>query len=119
MQYIIRAFDVNNGQITVEYDGKWTYAVDLPIEEGAFPIGERLEEIIQSMAPVWLAERQNSLATTPANVDAIQTLVQPYPTPEATELSIHEQTEFQQNQLESDTNFITQIVNDILASKGL
>lgn len=119
MQYIIRNFDVTNGQLTVEYDGKWTYSVDLPIEDGAFPVGERLEEIIQSMAPVWLAERQISLASNPVNTDVIQALVQPYTTPETTELSIHEQTEFEQNQLESDTNFITQIVNDILASKGL
>jgi len=119
MDYIIRNFDAINGQLTVEYAGKWTYAVDLPIEGGAFPVGERLEEIIQSMAPVWLVERQNSLANTPANVDVIQTLVQPYPTPDTTELPIHAQTEFEQNQLESDTNFITQIVNDILASKGL
>jgi len=119
MQYIIRAFDVNNGQITVEYDGKWTYAVDLPVENGAFPIGERLEEIIQGVAPVWLAERQNSLVSTPANADAIQALVQEYPIPEAPPELIQQQGQDQQAQLESDTNFITQIVNDILASKGL
>jgi hypothetical protein len=119
MDYIIRNFDVANGQLTIEYGGKWTYAVDLPIEDGAFPIGDRLEEIIQSMAPVWVEERSNALAQTPANVDAIKALVQPYPVPEENPETIQQQAQEQQEQLESDTNFITQIVNDILASKGL
>lgn len=119
MDYIIRRFDAANGQLTVEYGGKWVYAVDLPIENGAFPIGERLEEIIQSMAPVWAEERSNALAQTPGNVDAIQALVQPYPVPEENPETIQQQEQEQQAQLESDTAFITQIVTDILASKGL
>jgi len=81
MEYIIRNFDQTNGQITVEYAGKWTYAIDLPVENGAFPIGEKLEEIIQGMAPNWLLERQTSLAITPQNTDVIQALVQPIPEP--------------------------------------
>jgi hypothetical protein len=81
MEYIIRNFDQTNGQITVEYAGKWTYAIDLPVENGALPIGEKLEEIIQGMAPNWLLERQASLETTPQNADVIQALVQPIPEP--------------------------------------
>lgn len=89
MDYIIRNFDATNGQITVEYAGKWTYAIDLPIENNAFPVGEKLEEVIQNMAPVWLVARQNLLAATPTNADVIQALVQPIiqeePTPQVSE----------------------------------
>lgn len=79
MDYIIRSFNKENGQITVEYAGKWTYAIDLPVENNAFPIGERLEEIIQSMAPVWLVERQALLSANPQNAEIIEALVQPLP----------------------------------------
>jgi hypothetical protein len=119
MDYIIRNFDVERGQITVEYGGKWTYAVDLPIEDGAFPVGEKLEQIIQSMAPTWAVERENVLAQTPSNVEAIQALVQPYPVQPVDESALQSQAARAEEQLESDTTFITQIVNDILAAKGL
>jgi hypothetical protein len=82
MDYIIRSFNKENGQITVEYAGKWTYAIDLPVENNAFPIGDRLEEIIQNLAPVWLVERQAALASNPQNADVIEALVQPLPVPE-------------------------------------
>lgn len=81
MEYIIRNFDKTNGQITVEYAGKWTYAIDLPIEDNAFPVGEKLEQIIQSMAPTWLLEREQSLAVEVANTTTIESLVQPLPEP--------------------------------------
>jgi hypothetical protein len=119
MDYIIRTFDANSGQITVEYAGKWTYAIDLPIEDGAFPVGERLEEIIQSMAPTWMAEREAVLTQTPANIDVIQALIQPYPVQPVDESALQAQAARAEEQLESDTTFITQIVNDILAAKGL
>lgn len=119
MQYIIRSFDQQNGQITVEYDGKWVYAIDLPIENGAFPVGERLEQVIQAMAPVWLVERSNALAANPANADVISALVQPFPVTETENPVIQNQLESQEQQIESDTAFITQIINDVLASKGL
>lgn len=116
MQYIIRSFDVNSGQITVEYEGKWTYAIDLPVEDGAFPVGERLEEIIQGMAPVWLVERESSLATTPANAEHIQALVQPLV------VDIQErppEASLDPTVLEGDVEFIKQVVNEVLATKGL
>jgi len=81
MEYIIRNFDRTNGQITVEYAGKWTYAIDLPVKDNAFPIGEELELIIQSMAPTWLLEREQSLSVEVVNTNAIQALVQPLPEP--------------------------------------
>lgn len=114
MQYVIRSFNAATGQITVEYDGKWTYAIDLPVEDGAFPVGDRLEEIIQGMAPVWLAERVASLAATPANADAIQALVQPLPAVEKLITPTLSETA-----LESDVEFIKEVVTEVLAAKGL
>lgn len=114
MQYIIRNFDVKSGQITVEYGGKWTFGVDLPVENGSFPVGDRLEEIIQSMAPNWLAEREASLASTPANADVIQALVQPLPAVERIVAPTLSETA-----LESDVEFIKDVINEVLTAKGL
>lgn len=114
MQYIIRSFNETTGQIVVEYDGQWTYAIDLPIEDGAFPIGERLEEIIQGMAPVWLAERLTSLAATPMNADVVSALVQPLPAVEEIVAPTLSETA-----LESDVAFIKEVVTEVLAAKGL
>lgn len=81
MQYIIRAFNKELGQIVVEYDNQWTFAVDLPIEDNSFPIGDKLEQVIQSYAPVWLKERKELLSQNPANTEAIEALVVPVPAP--------------------------------------
>ncbi len=115
MQYIIRNFNESKGQLTVEYANKWTYAVDLPVENGAFPIGERLEEIIQSMAPVWQVERETMLAVTPANADTIRALVQPLPVQEPSEVPVS----FRETALESDIAFIKEIVSEMLVDKGI
>lgn len=120
MQYVIRSFDTERGQITVEYEGQWTYAIDLPVEDGAFPVGEKLEALIQSMAPVWLLERQQALAASPANTDQIQALVQPYPDPPAPQYTTTPEGELVlEAQMQSDIEFISEIVNDVLAAKGL
>jgi hypothetical protein len=115
MQYIIRNFDESKGQLTVEYANKWTYAVDLPVENGAFPVGEKLEELIQGVAPVWQVERETMLAVTPANAEIIRALVQPLPVQEPSEVPFS----FQETALESDIAFIKEIVNEVLIDKGL
>jgi hypothetical protein len=56
---------------------------------------------------------------TPANIDVIQALIQPYPVEPVDESAMQAQAARAEEQLESDTAFITQIVNDILAAKGL
>jgi hypothetical protein len=117
MEYIIRNFNVKFGQITVEYAGKWTYAIDLPVENGAFPVGEKLEAIIQNMAPTWVAEREKSLEITPANAEQIQALVQPKVVTEGADFNY--QNLATQEQLDSDKAFIAEIVTEILQQKGL
>jgi hypothetical protein len=86
MQYIIRSFDINSGQITVEYEGQWTYAIDLPIVNGMFPVGEELESLIQQYAPVWLLERKNALEAGVSNSAEIEALVVPKPVPEVSSI---------------------------------
>lgn len=126
MDYIIRNFNQETGQLNVEYAGKWVYAVDLPIENGEFPTGDKLEEIIQSVAPVWLVEREAALSsttTTNASAAIIAALVQPYPEPEVVDTPVA--AEFQpasvgnSNTMESDIAFIKEVVNEVLAAKGL
>ena len=116
MKYVIRNFNATNGQMTVEYDDKWIYSIDLPIEDGAFPVGERLEEIIQGAAPTWLAERQNKLATTPANASAIQALVQPFPAKTVTDPFRDTLSDTANN---ADVEFIKEIINEVLLAKGI
>lgn len=118
MQYIIRSFDAQSGQITVEYDGKWTYAIDLPIEDNQFPTGEKLESIISGMYPAWLVERQTQLAANPANAEIIQALVQPFPQ-QAEQEAPSFMTPLNESAMESDVAFISEIVNEVLAAKGL
>jgi len=109
MEYVIRKFYPEQGQIVVEYAGQWTYAIDLAVEDGKFPTGEKLEAAIQSMALVWLVERKAALATV-SNPEEIEALVQPLPPPPPPPSAVVS---------ESDVAFITQIVNDVLVDKGL
>jgi hypothetical protein len=85
LNYKIRKFDVNFGQISVEYfseDGlyKQEYAIDLPIKsDNTYPIGNELEEIINGMAPIWHYERIQKVLAGVSNSDSIQSLVEPHP----------------------------------------
>lgn len=118
MQYVIRSFDASLGQITVEYDNQWVYTIDLPIEDNQFPVGEQLEAVIQGMYPSWLVERQQKLAANPTNGEVIQAQVQPFPQPVAQEASSF-MTPLNESAMESDIAFISEIVNEVLAAKGL
>jgi len=113
MKYIIRKFNAEQGQIVVEYAGQWIYSIDLPVENGKFPTGQQLEDVIQAMAPVWLLERKAAL-TLIDNAHEIQALVQPLPPPPVVENPVP------QNAINSsDVAFINQLIADALAEKGL
>jgi hypothetical protein len=87
LNYKIRRFDINFGQISVEYsseDGlyKQEYAIDLPIkEDNTYPIGAELEEIINGMSPIWHYGRTQKISAGVSNAAAIQNLVEPHPVP--------------------------------------
>lgn len=120
MQYIIRSFNEANGQITVEYEGKWTYAIDLPVEDGLFPTGEKLEQLIQSFAPTWLIEREQVLAAGLANASEVHALVQPHESQvKETDPKAQDLLPLVDTAIEGDITFIKEIVNEVLASKGL
>ena len=78
MDYKIRAFNKQSGQIVVEYEGTWTYSIDLPITDGKFPVEEELEQVIQNIAPVYLKERKELLAQGISNAAEIEKLVVPF-----------------------------------------
>lgn len=66
MDYRIIAADATIGQIQVTYSNVGediaTYAIDVPVVDGAFLTGDALAEEIQRRAPVWLLERKAEVA---------------------------------------------------------
>lgn len=75
MEYKIIAFDETIGQITVEYGEGIVFALDLPIENGAYPVGEALDALIKQFLPTWVVERKQSIASGVRNIDGIKSLV--------------------------------------------
>lgn len=79
MDYKIISADSSIGQIQVLYtqDGKnlGVYAIDVPIENGAFITGETLDIEIKHRAPTWVTERNNALITA-TGFNEIEALVQ-------------------------------------------
>lgn len=80
MDYRIIAADATIGQIQVTYSNAGTdiatYAIDVPVVDGAFLTGDALEAEIQTRAPVWLLERKTAVAAA-TGFDQINALVQP------------------------------------------
>ena len=106
MEYQIIAANAEIGQIEVLYkqDGTAvaTYAIDVPIVNGAFLNGAELHAEIQHRAPVWINARKQELANA-TGFDEIVALVQPIThsnTPEnangnAANMAMWEQVEYE------------------------
>ena len=79
MEYTITAANAAIGQIEVTYknngDTVATYAIDVPVVDGAFITGEALEAEIQRRAPTWLVERTQEVQAA-TGFDAIVAQVQ-------------------------------------------
>lgn len=79
MDYRIIAADATIGQIQVTYSNAGedvaTYAIDVPVIDGAFLTGDTLAEEIQRRAPVWLLERKAEVSAA-TGFGEIQALVQ-------------------------------------------
>jgi len=79
MDYRIIAADATIGQIQVTYSNAGediaTYAIDVPVVDGAFLTGDALAEEIQRRAPIWLLERKAEVAAA-TGFDQINSLVQ-------------------------------------------
>ena len=82
MDYRIIAADATIGQIQVTYSNAGTdiatYAIDVPVVDGAFLTGNALAEEIQRRAPIWLLERKAEVAIA-TGFDQINALVQAPP----------------------------------------
>jgi hypothetical protein len=80
MDYRIIAAYAATGQIQVTYSTEGediaTYAIDVPIVDGAFLTGDALAAEIQLRAPVWLLERKAEVSTA-IGFDEINALVEP------------------------------------------
>jgi hypothetical protein len=87
LNYKIRKFDIDFGQISVEYFSddeiySQEYSIDLPIKsDNTYPIGPELAEIINSMAPNFNYDRIVKINAGVSNASDIQNLVEPYPIP--------------------------------------
>lgn len=119
MDYVIRAFNQEKGQIVVEFAGKWTFAIDLPVQNNLYPTGEELEAVIQSVAPTFLQERDVANQNV-ANAEEIAALVVPLPSkPIDFTLTPEESLQRSIEMQASDTEFIEEIVNKALEKRGL
>lgn len=81
MEYQIISFDESVGQIVVEYNEGMTFALDLPIEDGAYPEGEALDILIKQFLPTWVVERKQMIASGVRNKDNIKSIVVERTTP--------------------------------------
>ena len=72
--------EIGQIEVTYTYNGRAlaTYAIDVPIVEGAFITGDALESEIQHRAPTWLVEREQAIATA-AGFEQITARVQEFP----------------------------------------
>ena len=79
MDYRIIAADATIGQIQVTYSNNdediATYAIDVPVVDGAFLTGDALAAEIQLRAPVWLLARKTEVSAA-TGFDQINSLVQ-------------------------------------------
>jgi hypothetical protein len=118
--YVITKFDEAAGQIIVRFDASVPpIAVDLPIENGLYPTGEALDTYVKGFIPTWHVERLNTIKAGVSNASEIAALV----VPEAEQTFFaQEQADaqaMQEEQLASDKAFIVDVINEVLAAKGL
>jgi len=87
MTYKIISFNETTGSIQFEIPNYAPFMVDLPIEDGKFIEGEKLDQYIRNFIPTWHIERTNLLKNGIENADSIRRLVE---TPSPTSRSIEE-----------------------------
>ena len=75
IKYKIKEFDESWGQIVVEYEGGYSVAIDLPIDDNQLlPVGAELEDYIISAAPADLIARANNIKNGVTNAQDIFSL---------------------------------------------
>lgn len=79
VKYKVVEFLEEQGQILVIYENlNYPVSIDLyPKEDGLYPVGEELDQIIRNMAPITLINRQIAISNGVANASEIQQMVIP------------------------------------------
>jgi len=109
MDYTIRAFDQQTGQIVVEYRGL-VFSIDLQLDENnMYPEGEALDALIRQFIPVWHFERLDKIPLA-ANPSAIAALVVPFPDPPAQPENLEMRFD-----ATPDREYIKEVVREVLA----
>jgi hypothetical protein len=100
INFIIRAFNEQDGQVIVEFEDCPPVAIDLVIDEnGNIPEGELLYSAIRQFYPTWHFERKQKLSLGIKNADTIRPLIQPYsPTPPLSLEQISEEVRAERNE---------------------
>lgn len=83
--YKVLSFDEAVGQITVSVDGFNPMAIDLPLIDGAYPVGTELDTYVMGFFPSYVLDRKAQIAQGVANAAEIAALVEaPDPSPQLT-----------------------------------
>ncbi len=74
MNYVIKHFNEDAGQIVVSFDG-YVFCIDVPItQDNLYITGEELDTYIKGFAPVDYIDRKKKIAAGVANVAALKAL---------------------------------------------
>ena len=97
--FTVLRFDEQIGQITVAVEGFSPIAIDLPIQDGLYPIGEELERYVMGFFPAPDTSRADAISAGVANASEIAALVSPNSFVESSEAelasrALQAQTEF-------------------------
>jgi hypothetical protein len=117
--YVITKFDEAAGQIIVRFDASiGPAAIDLPIENGLYITGDTLDAYIKGFIPTDFIERAKKVSAGIPNAADIAALVVPEDeNPFAPDPAVSAQ--LLEEQKASDKAFIVDVINEVLAAKGL
>lgn len=88
--YKITSFNTTLGRITIQFDCvDYPFDLDLHLDEnGYYPEGEKLDNLIRTVCPLWEAHRTGKIAEGIPNTDSILSLVQEPPPVEIAEVIV-------------------------------
>lgn len=76
-EYQIVAFNRDVGQLIIKVEGFAKFAIDVPVVDGNYISGERLDQHIRGFLPTGEIQRRTQIASGVANADEIAALVVP------------------------------------------
>ena len=98
-QYKVVNFDEKIGQLIVEFAAEIApLAIDVPIKDGLYIVGDELDAYIQGFIPTWHIERQTIIGLGVQNKDVLKGLVEQTADVDVSENLTPEQLQAQENQ---------------------